>query len=147
MGHCSCYYYCCSKNSVFDVVLAVLLVLPVRAQNQGNSGQPRRTYDPCGTVEIRCNGRRWTMPYPENCTQYINCTGRADKSLMLEDCPAGEFFDTGSLECRSENYQCQSPCPDGAYSEALASSADSAQTSSTISSVTRIPPRLSLIHI
>lgn len=96
-------------------------MLRVRAQ-PGNNGQSRG--DPCGTAEIRCTGR-WTMAYPENCTQYIICTGRADKSLILEDCPAGEFFDNVSLTCLNENYQCQSPCPGGAYSSALASSASS----------------------
>jgi len=119
----------------------MVLGLSVQAANPGKAdkGSPTR-FDPCGTEEIKCTGRDSgsLLPFPENCTQYLRCTG---KRLHVKDCPDGQFFDNVSLSCRKEEYQCQSPCPKGAYVRGLQYSAD-APISSAVDNVTSSPQSL-----
>ena len=92
---------------MFDVAAAMVLVQPVRA-----------SLDPCGTEELKCVGKdaNSQLPFPENCQQYLRCRGT---KVSVEDCPAGQYFDTVSLSCTTDSYQCQDPCPEGIYRKYL----------------------------
>ena len=100
---------------MFDAAAATSSVLPARAARQFDT-----RLDPCGTDELKCTGRDTNshklIPFPENCTQYLRCTG---SKLHLKSCPDGEFFDNVSLSCKTQEYQCQSACPGGIYAKYL----------------------------
>ena len=113
-------------------------MLPVQAKKSDKTGQPAEPrLDPCGTDEIKCRNLKGEqlLPYPENCTQYLRCMPTRDRP-QLEDCPSGQSFDNVSLSCTKQDYQCQSPCPEGAYVRALLPS-DVSPMSSAVDNVTR----------
>jgi len=104
--------------SVFAVASTVVLVLSVQAAKPSRGGRQ----DPCGSDPIKCTGTgqkpRTLLPFPENCTQYLWCTG---SDLHVMDCKDGKFFDVVTLSCHTsdEGYECQTQCPTGAYLDGL----------------------------